>query len=210
MTEVITFTERGIYCPAGDFYIDPWRPVGRAVITHGHADHARPGMGHYLATHAALPVMRLRLGAIAAQGLNYGETCQIGAARVSLHPAGHVPGSAQVRVEVGGEVWVVSGDYKVEADGVSEPFAPVACHSFISECTFGLPLFRWQPQAEIAAEIAALELPGGGSLRRRLAESAEAVARESGGCVTAESLLEAAAGASAAAPAWWNTPSTNA
>lgn len=155
MTEVITFTERGMYCPAGDFYIDPWRPVGRAVITHGHADHARPGMGHYLATHAALPVMRLRLGGIAAQGLDYGETCQIGAARVSLHPAGHVPGSAQVRVEVGGEVWVVSGDYKVEADGVSEPFAPVACHSFISECTFGLPLFRWQPQAEIAAEIAA-------------------------------------------------------
>ena len=108
---VLTFTEKGIYCPAGDFFIDPWRSVDRALITHGHADHARWGMGHYLATHTALPVMRHRLGKISAEGIAYGTQRRIGDALVSFHPAGHVPGSAQVRVEVAGEVWVVSGDY---------------------------------------------------------------------------------------------------
>jgi putative mRNA 3-end processing factor len=151
---VLSFTDRGIYCAAGDFHIDPWRPVDRAVITHGHSDHARPGHGAYLATHAALPVIRARLGAIAAEGMAFGERRQVGGAVVSFHPAGHVPGSAQVRVEVGGEVWVVSGDYKVEPDGLSEPFEPVACHTFISECTFGLPVFRWAPQAEVIAGVA--------------------------------------------------------
>ena len=150
---VLTFTENGIYCPAGDFYIDPWRPVDRALITHGHADHARDGMGRYLATHAALPVMRHRLGEIAIEGIAYGERRQIGGATVSFHPAGHVPGSAQIRVEVGGEVWVASGDYKVIDDGMSEPFEPVQCHHFITESTFGLPVFRWAPQAEVAAQI---------------------------------------------------------
>ncbi len=150
---VLTFTERGIYCPAGDFYIDPWRPVPRALITHGHADHSRDGMGSYLATHAALPVMRHRLGEISAEGIAFGEVREIGGARVSFHPAGHVPGSAQIRVEAGGEVWVVSGDYKVIDDGFSEPFEPVRCHHFITESTFGLPVFRWQPQARVAAEI---------------------------------------------------------
>lgn len=151
---VLRFTDHGFYCEAGDFYVDPWRPVARALITHGHSDHARPGMGAYLATHQALPVMRMRLGDITDEGIAYGETRQIGAATVSFHPAGHVPGSAQIRIAVAGEVWVVSGDYKTEGDGVSEPFEPVACHSFISECTFGLPVFRWRPQAETAAEIA--------------------------------------------------------
>ncbi|WP_238365294.1 ligase-associated DNA damage response exonuclease [Mesobacterium pallidum] len=150
---VLTFTPEGIYCPAGDFHIDPWRPVPRALITHGHADHARPGHGAYLATHAAGPVMRHRLGDIALDWIAYGETRRIGGANVSFHPAGHVPGSAQIRVEVGGEVWVVSGDYKVEPDGFCEPFEPVKCHAFITECTFGLPVFRWRPQSEIAAEI---------------------------------------------------------
>ncbi|SFG20739.1 ligase-associated DNA damage response exonuclease [Sulfitobacter dubius] len=150
---VLTFTENGIYCPAGDFYIDPWRPVDRALITHGHADHARDGMGSYLATHAALPVMRHRLGEIAIEGIAYGERRQIGGATVSFHPAGHVPGSAQIRVEVGGEVWVASGDYKVIDDGMSEPFEPVRCHHFITESTFGLPVFRWAPQAEVAGQI---------------------------------------------------------
>ncbi|WP_299967050.1 ligase-associated DNA damage response exonuclease [uncultured Roseobacter sp.] len=149
----LTFTDRGIYCPAGDFYIDPWRPVDRALITHGHADHARWGHGHYLATHAALPVMRHRLGEIDAQGIGYGETVQIGGANVSFHPAGHVPGSAQIRVEVAGEIWVASGDYKVENDGLSEPFEPQRCHHFITESTFGLPVFRWQPQARITTEL---------------------------------------------------------
>ncbi|TMM55069.1 ligase-associated DNA damage response exonuclease [Sulfitobacter sabulilitoris] len=150
---ILTFTDRGIYCAAGDFHIDPWRPVARALITHGHADHARSGHESYLATHAALPVMRHRLGDINAEGIAYGEARQIGGARVSFHPAGHVPGSAQIRVEVGGEVWVASGDYKVENDGLSEPFAPIACHHFITESTFGLPVFRWRPQADVARDL---------------------------------------------------------
>ncbi len=152
-SSVLTFTEKGIYCPAGDFYIDPWRPVERALITHGHADHARWGMGTYLATDAALPVMRHRLGDISAQGVRYGEVLQLGDARVSFHPAGHVPGSAQIRVEVRGEVFVASGDYKVVDDGLSEPFEPVKCHHFITESTFGLPVFRWADQSEVAADI---------------------------------------------------------
>ena len=110
MADVLTFTDRGIYCPAGDFYIDPWQPVDRALITHGHSDHARPGMGRYLATTGTAPVMRHRLGEITLDTISYGEERQIGDATVSFHPAGHVPGSAQIRVEVKGQVWVVSGD----------------------------------------------------------------------------------------------------
>ncbi len=150
---VLTFTAEGIYCPAGDFHIDPWRPVARALITHGHSDHARWGMHSYLATDQALPVIRKRLGDITAEGIAYGEQRRIGGATVSFHPAGHVPGSAQIRVEVGGEVWVVSGDYKTEADGLAEPFEPVPCHAFISECTFGLPIFRWEPQPMVMERI---------------------------------------------------------
>jgi putative mRNA 3-end processing factor len=150
---VLTFTEGGIYCPAGDFYIDPWRPAERAVITHGHADHARSGHASYLATDLAAPVMRHRLGDIHLETERYGVQRKIGDALVSFHPAGHIPGSAQVRVEVGGEVWVASGDYKLGDDGLSTPFEPVRCHSFITECTFGLPVFRWPNPAQIAAEI---------------------------------------------------------
>ena len=150
---VISFTDRGLYCAAGDFYIDPWRPVDRALITHGHADHARPGHRHYLATQAAAPVMRHRLGNITLDTIRFGETRRIGGATVSFHPAGHVPGSAQIRVEVAGEVWVASGDYKVEDDGLSEPFEPVTCHAFITECTFGLPVFSWDPQSVVMAQI---------------------------------------------------------
>jgi putative mRNA 3-end processing factor len=152
---LLTFTDRGIFCPAGDFYIDPWRPVDRALITHGHSDHARIGHNAYLGTHQALPVIRHRLGQIRADGIAYGERRAINGVTVSFHPAGHVPGSAQIRVEYGGEVWVVSGDYKVEPDGLSEPFSPIPCHTFISECTFGLPVFRWRPQAQIVDGIAA-------------------------------------------------------
>ncbi|MEO0504094.1 MAG: DNA ligase-associated DEXH box helicase, partial [Pseudomonadota bacterium] len=149
----LKFTPSGIYCAAGDFFIDPWRPVDRALITHGHADHARPGMGAYLATDLAAPVLRHRLGDIPLDTIRYGEVRQIGGAAVSFHPAGHVPGSAQIRVEVAGEVWVASGDYKVVDDGLSTPFEPVTCHHFITESTFGLPVFRWQPQDVIAAEL---------------------------------------------------------
>ncbi|ETA50687.1 ligase-associated DNA damage response exonuclease [Ponticoccus alexandrii] len=150
---VLTFTERGIYCPAGDFYIDPWRPVDRALITHGHADHARPGHRRYLATEAALPVMRHRLGEIEAEGIGYGAVRRIGGAEVSFHPAGHLPGSAQIRVSAGSEVWVVSGDYKTARDGFCEAFEPVPCQHFVTECTFGLPVFTWPDQAEVAREI---------------------------------------------------------
>ena len=150
---VLRFTPKGIYCPAGDFYVDPWRPVDRALITHGHADHARPGHGSYLASSAALPVMRHRLGDIRAETIGFGEHRQIGGARVSFHPAGHIPGSAQIRVEVAGEVWGVSGDYKTTDDGFCEAFEPLRCHSFITECTFGLPVFRWAPQSDVASEI---------------------------------------------------------
>ena len=150
---VLQFKPQGIYCPAGDFFIDPWRPVDRALITHGHADHSRSGNNRYLATASAAPVMQHRLGDIAIETVNYCEQRRIGDATVSFHPAGHVPGSAQIRVEVNGEVWVVSGDYKTTADGLSEPFEPVLCHTFITECTFGLPVFKWDSQPNVMADI---------------------------------------------------------
>ncbi|MEM6478291.1 MAG: ligase-associated DNA damage response exonuclease [Pseudomonadota bacterium] len=150
---VLSFTDKGIYCAAGDFYIDPWRPVDRALITHGHADHARPGMARYLSTQAAAPVIRYRLGNISLETVAYGETRRIGDAEVTFFPAGHVPGSAQIRVVVNGEVWVASGDYKVVDDGLSEPFEPVKCHAFITECTFGLPVFNWTPEADARAAL---------------------------------------------------------
>ncbi len=150
---VLTFRPEGIYCPAGDFYIDPWRPVPRALITHGHADHARPGHGAYLATEAAAPVIRHRLAPDRLDTTPYETRQTIGEAQISFHPAGHVPGSAQIRVEHRGEVWVVSGDYKTTDDGLSEPFTPVACHTFITECTFGLPVFNWQAQETTIAQI---------------------------------------------------------
>lgn len=153
--DLLTLTPQGLYCPEGDFHIDPWRPVRRALVTHGHSDHARPGMSAYLTTPQALPVIRHRLGQITAQTLAYGERLSFGPVVVSFHPAGHVPGSAQIRVEHAGQVWVVSGDYKTEADGLAEPFDPVPCDTFITECTFGLPVFRWQPQAATVAQIAA-------------------------------------------------------
>ncbi len=153
MGALLDFTDHGIHCADGDFYIDPWRPVGRALVTHGHSDHAREGHGAYLCTEAAAPVMRHRLGDIRLETMRYGETRTIGDVSVSFHPAGHVPGSAQIRVARGGEVWVVSGDYKTADDGFCEPWEPVRAHAFVTECTFGLPVFKWRPQAETVAEI---------------------------------------------------------
>jgi putative mRNA 3-end processing factor len=147
-------TPRGLYCPPGDFYVDPWRPVDRAIITHAHGDHARPGSRAYLAARRGLPVLRARLGAEATvEGLDYGESREIGGVKVSLHPAGHVLGSSQVRIEHGGEVWVVSGDYKLDHDPTCEPFEPIRCDTFITESTFGLPVYRWRPPDEIFAGI---------------------------------------------------------
>ncbi len=150
---VLEFRPQGIYCPAGDFYIDPWKPVDRALITHGHADHSRWGMKRYLATQAATPVIKHRLGDIDIETIAYAEQRRIGDATVSFHPAGHVPGSAQIRIEVAGEVWVASGDYKTTDDGLSEPFEPVPCHAFITESTFGLPVFKWDRQDDVIASI---------------------------------------------------------
>ena len=151
---VLELKPEGLYCAAGDFYIDPWRPVNRAVITHAHADHGRPGMQHYLVSNAGMPLYRARLGADASlQGVEYGRPITLGSAKVSLHPAGHVLGSAQVRVETSDGVWVASGDYKLGFDPTCAPFEPVKCDTFITESTFGLPIFRWQNTTEIWAEI---------------------------------------------------------
>ncbi|MFM7505360.1 MAG: ligase-associated DNA damage response exonuclease [Rubrivivax sp.] len=156
--DLVVLRPEGLYCPPGDFHIDPWRPVARAVITHAHADHARRGHGAYLATAVSAGVLRARLGDIALQGLAYGEAVGVGGVRVSLHPAGHVLGSAQVRLEHRGRVWVASGDYftsghESDANPTCTPFEPVRCDCFITESTFGLPVYRWRPQAELAAEI---------------------------------------------------------
>ncbi len=150
---LIVARPEGLYCPPGDFYIDPWRPVARAIITHGHADHARFGMGGYLCHADSVPILRKRLGAIDVQGAAYGEAVERDGVRVSLHPAGHILGSAQIRIEHRGEIWVASGDYKIEPDGTCAAFEPIRCHGFVSESTFGLPIYRWRPQAEIAGEI---------------------------------------------------------
>ena len=151
--DLIVQRPEGLYCPPGDFYIDPWRPVPRAVITHAHSDHARVGHGHYLASAPAEGVLRVRLGEINLQTLPYGQAIEHHGVRVSLHPAGHVLGSSQVRLEHAGAVWVASGDYKVAADRTCDPFEPVACDVFITESTFGLPIYRWSPDDEIFADI---------------------------------------------------------
>ena len=151
---LVTPTSRGLYCATGGFYIDPWRPVERAVITHAHGDHARPGSAAYLAARRGLPVLQTRLGPNARiEGLDYGEARDVNGVKVSLHPAGHVLGSAQVRIEHGGAVWVVSGDYKLDRDPTCEPFEVVRCDTFITESTFGLPVYRWCTPEEIFAGV---------------------------------------------------------
>lgn len=151
---LLELTEQGLFCAAGGFHVDPWGAVPRAIVTHGHADHARRGSAAYLAAPSALPVLRVRLGPEPAiEALPFGERRRLGEATVSLHPAGHLLGSAQVRIEHRGEVWVVSGDYKVEPDPSCEPFEAVRCDTFISESTFGLPVFRWPAQQASFAEI---------------------------------------------------------
>lgn len=151
---IIEFTSKGIYCPQGRFYIDPWQPVDLAVTTHGHADHVKWGNKAYLCHDLTKPILKQRLGLdLPVETLPYGKQILINGVKVSLHPAGHVIGSAQIRLEYKGEICVVSGDYKVEYDGISTAFEPVRCHSFVSESTFGLPIYKWQPQQEIFKEI---------------------------------------------------------
>lgn len=150
---LIEFTDKGLFCPQGAFYIDPWVPVEKAIITHAHSDHARPGSGSYLCHRLTLPLLKLRLGDKRYQAVEWNEPVMINNVRVSLHPAGHIIGSSQIRIEYKGEVWVVSGDYKTENDGISGAFEPVPCHTFITESTFGLPIYNWKPQNIIFADI---------------------------------------------------------
>ena len=151
---LVTLTGDGLYCPAGGFHIDPWNPVPRAVVTHAHADHARPGCGRYLAVEPGQHVLRARLGDAAdVATVPHGRPVNHNGVRVSFHPAGHVLGSAQVRLEHRGEAWVVTGDYKLVPDPTCLPFEPVRCHTLITEATFALPVYRWDPPAELFAAI---------------------------------------------------------
>ncbi|RPA68921.1 ligase-associated DNA damage response exonuclease [Cyclobacteriaceae bacterium YHN15] len=151
---LLELTDFGLYCPKADIFIDPWKPVGKAIITHAHADHARWGMKKYLAHHQSEAVLKLRLGQdISLQTIDYNEFLEINGVRISFHPAGHIPGSAQIRLAYKGKIVVISGDYKVEGDGLSPAFEPVRCHEFVSECTFGQPIYKWSAQFEIFKEI---------------------------------------------------------
>lgn len=151
MPELLEVRKAGFYCPAGDFYIDPWRPVERAVVTHCHSDHARWGCGSYLTSEEGEEVVRARVGEKAQiETLPYGRAIEINnGVRVSLHPAGHILGSAQVRLEYRGRVTVVAGDYKLDDDSTCTSFEPVECNCFVTETTFGLPIFRWPAQEEV-------------------------------------------------------------
>lgn len=147
-------TSAGLYCEQGDFYIDPTRKVSTALVTHGHADHAYAGMGLYITHRLNEPVLRTRLGKnISVVPVEYSERRVINGVKVSFHPASHVLGSAQIRLEYRGEVWVVSGDYKRETDPFATPFEVVPCTTFITESTFALPMFAWKHPSTVAADI---------------------------------------------------------
>src|SRR5687768_5732474 len=154
MPTLLSFNECGIYCEQADVYIDPWRRVEKALITHGHSDHARFGHKEYLCHPITKPIMQARLGNdLGITTLEHGEAVTINCVQFSFHPAGHIPGSVQVRVEYNGEVWVSTGDHKRHEDGISAPFEAVPCHTFITECTFGLPIYRWPDPKEVFKQI---------------------------------------------------------
>jgi putative mRNA 3-end processing factor len=150
---MIKETPQGLYCEAGDFYVDPWQPVTRALITHGHSDHARPGSDAYLCAAESASLLRRRLPGALIETQPWGEPVTIGDVRVSFHPAGHILGAAQIRLEHAGDIWVVSGDYKRAADPTCRPFEPVRCDTFITEATFGLPIYTWDPSETVVADI---------------------------------------------------------
>ncbi len=153
---LLQLSAEGLHCPAAGVWIDPWRPVPEALITHAHADHARPGNGRYWAIGSAEGILRRRLGAgIQLQNLSYGQTISRRGVRFSFHSAGHVLGSAQILVEGGGERWLVSGDFKRQHDPSCAPFSPVRSDVLISEATFGLPIYHWQEPAAVVREIVA-------------------------------------------------------
>ena len=156
---MVTETAEGLFCSAGGFHIDPWLPVPRAVITHAHGDHARPGSASYLCAAASAALLKRRFGAdTQVETLEYGEPRTIGDVVLSLHPAGHVLGSAQIRLEgrsgATSGVWVIAGDYKRAADPTCAPFEPVACRTFVTESTFGLPIYRWDSTESVVQDIA--------------------------------------------------------
>lgn len=166
LEDLVVLRPQGLYCPRGDFYIDPWRPVQRAVITHAHADHARRGHAQYLAHTHTQGLLKARLGDVSVQPLHYGQVIKVGEVEISLHPAGHVLGSSQVRMAHRGRVWVVSGDYflsTAENDSAPstpwgmgpaiEPFEPVPCECFITESTFGMPVYRWRAHQAVLHDI---------------------------------------------------------
>jgi putative mRNA 3-end processing factor len=152
---MLRVTESGLYCEAGDFHVDPWRPVARAVVTHAHSDHLTWGCDRYLVAARGLGVARERLGQWRdrVDGIPFGEARTINGVRVSLHPAGHILGSAQIRLEYRGEVWVASGDYKTDPDPTCDAWEPVRCHTFITESTFGLPIYRWPAPAQVFDDV---------------------------------------------------------
>ena len=152
-TPLLVFNQKGIYCEAADVYLDPWKPVKKAIISHGHADHSRLGHQQYITHHTNVPIIKHRLGDISVTGKAWNETFTINGVKFSLHPAGHIVGSSQIRVEHKGEVWVFTGDYKTEDDGLAVPYEVVKCHTFITECTFGLPAFKWLPQQQVFNDI---------------------------------------------------------
>jgi len=152
-TPLLEFTSKGIYCEKAAIYLDPWKPVDKAIISHGHADHSRWGHKKYITHHKNVPIVKHRLGDISISGKDWGETFKVNNVKFSFHPAGHIVGSSQIRVEHKGEVWVFTGDYKIEDDGLTTPFELVKCNTFITECTFGLPAFRWRPQKEVFSDI---------------------------------------------------------
>ena len=153
---MIVESAQGLFCPGGAFHLDPFGPVERAVVTHAHGDHARAGSAAYLCTPQTAALIRRRVGDQAlVETLEYGERRRIGDVTVSLHPAGHMLGSAQVRIEGAQGVWVLSGDYKREPDPTCPPFEPLRCDVFVTEATYALPLFRWEEPASVAAAIAA-------------------------------------------------------
>lgn len=153
-SKLIEFHPEGIYCPQADIFIDPWKPQKKAIITHAHADHARSGMQSYLAHKDSAEVLRLRLGkGIKLETVDYNQSISMNGVNFSLHPAGHIYGSAQIRVAYKGEVWVISGDYKTEDDGFCTPFEPVKCNHFVTESTFAMPVYQWQSQKAVFDEI---------------------------------------------------------
>lgn len=152
--KLIKFTKKGIYCPQGKFYLDPWYPVDYAIISHGHADHARWGMKRYLCHTDSRAILKHRLGQdIKVECLDYGKSISVNGVNVSFHPAGHVIGSAQIRLEYNGYVVVFTGDYKTQPDFITQPFESVKCNTFITESTFGLPIYNWKSEEALQQDL---------------------------------------------------------